>query len=147
MIPDEEDGPFLSKTALYFLKYVNVYDLFLVNQGLNTFCRKGYPGRGSSLAEHWGLSGYFITTENSRFLCNMTDCHDLLSGVSLLCVLGPIEPDWELVSRLLIPAMICPRVLNLLQPYQFCLWAGSTLPHSKRLKHISNKVEDLMLIR
>ena len=72
-----------------------MYVLLRVDQELNTFCRKGCPGREVR---------YLISIENSRFLCCVTGCHGPLSGVSWLSVPGPVDPVQELVSM--------PAILN-----------------------------------
>jgi hypothetical protein len=69
-----------------------------VIQGLSTFCRKGSSGREVHWLNTWGLSKYFISMENSRFLYDMTGCDGPLSEVSGLNVLGQAEPGWELVQ-------------------------------------------------
>ena len=47
----------------------------------------------SSLAEHSGSIRYLISTENSRFLLYVTDCHGPLIGVSWLCL--PDQIIWQ----------------------------------------------------
>lgn len=63
---------------------VNAYTLFRVKQGLNTSGGKEYPGRGGSLAEGSGLSGY-ISVENSGVRLH-DSAPGVLSGVSGTCV-------------------------------------------------------------
>ena len=87
-----KDGPCLSK-LLYLMADVNVYILLKVNQELNTFCGKECPGREAHWLNTQGLSRYLISMENSRFLCYMTDCHGLLSGVPWLHV--PDQVVWQ----------------------------------------------------
>jgi hypothetical protein len=70
----------LVHTALY-MAVVNAYSSLRVNQGLNAFAGRDAQ-EGSSLAEHWGLSRYLISMENSRFLCHVTGCHGSQWGVS-----------------------------------------------------------------
>jgi hypothetical protein len=72
---------------------VNVWTLLRVNQGLNTFCGKEYPGREAHWLNTLGLFRYLISTENSRLLCYMTNCHGPLSGVSWLHV--PNQVVWQ----------------------------------------------------
>ena len=59
---------------------VNSYNLLRMNQGLNTFCRKGCPGREAHWLNTRGLSRYLISMENSRFLCYMTSVMALSMG-------------------------------------------------------------------
>ena len=75
-----------------------------VNQRLNTFDRKGCPGREVNGLYPWGLSSYLISLENSRFLCSMIGCHDPLDGVSWLHVSREVDPGRELVPT--------PAILN-----------------------------------
>lgn len=41
--------------------------LLRVNQELNTFCRKGCPGRKAHWLNTWVLSRYLVSIENIRF--------------------------------------------------------------------------------
>lgn len=81
-ILEEGDSPCLSK-LLYLMGDVNAHILLRVNQGLNTFCRKGCLGRRAH-TKHWALSRHLISMENSWFLGSVTSCHGPLSGVSWL---------------------------------------------------------------
>jgi hypothetical protein len=63
--------------------------LLRVNQGLNTFCRKGCSGREAHWLNIQGLSR-FISMEYSRFLCYVSGCHGPLNGVLWLCVPGQV---------------------------------------------------------
>jgi hypothetical protein len=51
------------------------YILLRVSQRLNSFCRKGCPGREA----HWLNTRYLISMENSRFLWDVIGCHISLS--------------------------------------------------------------------
>lgn len=57
----------------YLMEDMNVYILLRVKLIKYLLC-EGMPTKGSSLAEHSGLSRYLINMENSRFLCNVSDC-------------------------------------------------------------------------
>jgi hypothetical protein len=72
---------------------VNVYILLGVNQGVDTFWGKECPGREAYWLNTRGLARYLINMENSRFLCYVTECHGLCSGVSSLCV--PDQALWQ----------------------------------------------------
>jgi hypothetical protein len=72
---------------------VNVYTLFRVNQGLNTFFGKECPGREAHWLNTQGLPRYLNCMRNSKFLCYGTDYHGPLSGVSWLHV--PDQVVWQ----------------------------------------------------
>jgi hypothetical protein len=78
----------LVQTFFIVMADVNSYNLLRMNQGLNTFCRKGCPGREAHWLNTRGLSGYLISMENSRFLWYMTSYHGPLNGVLWLRVPG-----------------------------------------------------------
>jgi hypothetical protein len=128
VILDKEENPCLSK-LLYLVEAVNAYISLQENQGLNSLCGKECPGREAHWINTWGLSKYLIIMEDSRFLCNLTNCNGLLGGLLWLHVPGQVELDRELFPCLLFSILRFPGVLNLLQPYQFfCLVARSTCP-------------------
>lgn len=92
-------------------------------RGLNTFSRKGCPGREVYWLNTRGLSQDFISMETSRFLCYMTGYHGPHNGVLWLCVSRTDRPSLGAGSNAchsqLHKFLVC---LNLLQPYQeFCL--------------------------
>ena len=108
---------------------VNAYILLRLNQGLNTFCGKECPGREAHWLNIQGLSRYIITTENSRFLCYVTDCHGPLSGVSWLHVLEQVFGR-ELASCLPFSILRFPWGLDLLYLANSSVWWHSPLaPH------------------
>ena len=101
-----------------------------VDQRLNTFCRNGCPGREAHWLNTRGLSRYLISTENSRFLCYMADCHAPLNGVSWLHVPDQTELAREF-APLLQSSILRFRRLGLTQPFWFFwLAAQSTCPTS-----------------
>jgi hypothetical protein len=97
---------------------MNAYVLFRVNQGLNTVCGKGCPGREAHWLNPLGLSRYLISIENSRSLCYVTGCHGPLCG-GVMVTRRQVDPVRELAARLLLSILRFPEVLNLLQPFQF----------------------------
>jgi hypothetical protein len=121
--------PLLVQTAL-LLWWMRIHKSYSGYKGLNTFCRKGCPGRKAHWLNTQGLSRYLISMENSNFLCYLTSRHGPLNGMSRLHVLGQADPGWELVLTSSI--MRIPRVLSLTQSYHiFCLVAWSTHPTTK----------------
>ena len=100
-----------------FLAEKDANNFLRVDQGLNTFCRKGCPGREAHWLNTRGLSGYLISMENSRFLCYMTDCHGSLSGALWLHVPEGVELGRELAPLLLFSNLRFTR-FGLIQPYQ-----------------------------
>jgi hypothetical protein len=54
--------------TILFMLDEDAYILLRVDQTLNTFCKKGCPGRGAHWLNTQGLSSYLISMENSRFL-------------------------------------------------------------------------------
>lgn len=77
-ILEEGDSPCLSK-LLYLMADVNAHILLRVNQGLNTFCRKGCVGRRAH-TKHRALSRHLISMENSWILGSVTSVMVLSVG-------------------------------------------------------------------
>lgn len=92
-------------------------------KGLNTFSRKGCPGREVYWLNTRGLSRYFISMETSRFLCYVTGYHGPHNGVLWLCVSRTDRPWLGAGSNACHSQLHKFLVfLNLFQPYQeFCL--------------------------
>jgi hypothetical protein len=59
-----KDSPCLSK-LFYLMVDVNAYTLLRVNQ-IKHLLQEEIPRKGSSLAEHWGLSRYLVSIKNCR---------------------------------------------------------------------------------
>ena len=121
-VSPDSDGRWRRQSSLVqtvlFMVDMNAYVLFRVNQGLNTVCGKGCPGREAHWLNPLGLSRYLISIENSRSLCYVTGCHGPLCG-GVMVTRRQVDPVRELAARLLLSILRFPEVLNLLQPFQF----------------------------
>lgn len=73
-----------------FMADMDEYALLMVNQGLNAFCRKRYPGMEAHWLNTWGLSRHLTSIENPRFLCYLISCHGPLRGMPWLRVPGQV---------------------------------------------------------
>jgi hypothetical protein len=121
--------PHLSK-LLCLMVDVNAYTLLMVNQGLNTFCRKECPRREAHWLNTEGLSRYLLSMENSRLLWYVSDCHGSFSGMPWLSVPEQAEFGRELAPHL--PYSILSFTAGrggFTQPHQFfCPVAQCTCP-------------------
>jgi hypothetical protein len=100
----------------------NIY-LLRVNQRLNTFCRKGCPGKEAHWLNTGGLSRYLIRMENCRFLCCDLQVVIVLS-VGCHGYVFQVELGRELVPT---PATLGYEIPGV-PSYRFCLVASPLVP-------------------
>lgn len=119
----------LNHTVLFMMDE-GVYDLLRVSQRLNTFYRKGCPGKEVHWLHTYGLARHLINMKNSRFSCYITSSHGPLRGMSWSRVPGQIVWPGADPNTYQFSVMRCTGDLNLLRSCQFfCLAAWIRWPH------------------